>query len=351
MTAGRRGSYRLDRNAPRAQTSRSRSATTRATTTPRRRSSASSSARTCPTSTTRTSSPTSSTSPATWTSTCTLGSWLTLRGGVRQEYFNYNVLNLCALPVQYVPATAAARTWSAAALDPDGRRRGCRTSAPRATALVTEPKVHRPLRAPTGFHRHRQLPAVGAQSLRTPPTSARTSRPLSRLCSAGEAGVLYHSDSSRPLQSSARALYYHTHVGQDLMFNPDLGGCARRRHHPRRGPWPLRGSPAAGSTSSASFTYAYATLRRRRHARALRARTSSPARTPPSSDGFPGRVADHPLTGTRGLGLSFVGYRARLPLGQTASPTFVVRRPAALRWSFLKLSLNRAEPPQLAVPR
>src|SRR5208283_5301263 len=54
---------------------------------------------------------------------------------------------------------------------------------------------------------------------------------------------------------------------------------------------------------------------------------------------LPWRLADHAITGSLGLGLNYVGFRA-LPLGQAANPTFVVNASGTLRWSFFQLSVN-----------
>jgi iron complex outermembrane recepter protein len=258
---------------------------------------------------------------------------LKILAGLRLEYYNYNVLNLCALPLQYVPHSGQTNVICGT-VDPEG---GSRLPDERitATALITEPKF-------TVFY---ELPAdltatasygVGASSLPQNAITQDEKAPFSAV-RAAEVGLIYHKILPS-LQASARALYFYTHVGQDLIFNPDLGVLALGSGTTRQGPVAAARLTGRWIDESASFTYVYATLDA--------GHTLVPyvpnivARSDTVVFGrLPWRVADHTFAGTVGLGLSYLGYRG-LPLGQSASPTFVVSASGTLRWSFLQLSVN-----------
>ena len=137
---------------------------------------------------------------------------------------------------------------------------------------------------------------------------------------------------------SGRLIGYFTHTSADLFFDPDLGRLAPTGPTERgggvfearlAGPW---------YDELASATYAYAiydadgTLVP--YIPNLIARSDTVV-----FHKLPWRIADHPLLGKAGLGLNYVGQRA-LPLGQFASPTFVMNASAKLRWSFLELGVE-----------
>ncbi len=258
---------------------------------------------------------------------------LKVLAGLRLEYFDYNVLNLCQLPLQYVPHSSQVNVICGTT-DPEG---GSRLADQRttATALITEPKF-------TVFY---DLPAdltatasygVGASSLPQTNITQDEQAPFSSV-SAAEIGLIYHKILPS-FQASARALYFYTRVGQDLVFNPDLGVLSLATGTIRQGVVAATRLTGRWIDESASFTYAYATF--------VGTGTLVPyvpdivARSDTVVFGrLPWRLADHAFTGSVGLGLNFIGVRA-LPLGQSANPTFVVNASGTLRWSFVQLSVN-----------
>jgi iron complex outermembrane recepter protein len=258
---------------------------------------------------------------------------LKVLAGVRFEYFDYNVLNLCQLPLQYVPHSTQVNVICGTT-DPEG---GSRLADQRttATALITEPKF-------TVFY---ELPAdltvtasygVGASSLPQTNLTQDEQAPFSSI-RAAEGGLIYHKIWPS-FQASARALYFYTRVGQDQVFNPDLGVLSLATGTIRQGVVAATRLTGRWIDESASFTYSYATF--------VGTQTLVPyvpdivARSDTVVFGkLPWRLADHAFTGSIGLGLNLIGVRA-LPLGQSASPTFVVNASATLRWSFVQLSVN-----------
>ncbi len=258
---------------------------------------------------------------------------LKILAGARFEYFDYNALNLCQLPLQYVPHSAQVNVICGTT-DPEG---GSRLADQRttATALIAEPKVSVFYELPADLTATASY-GVGASSL--PPTNLTQDEqaPFSSV-SAAEAGLVYHKVLPS-FQASARALYFYTRVGQDLIFNPDLGVLSLATGTIRQGAVAATRLTGRWIDESASFTYSYATF--------VGTHTLVPyvpdivARSDTVIFGrLPWRLADHAFTGTVGLGLNFIGVRA-LPLGQSASPTFVINASATLRWSFIQLSVN-----------
>jgi hypothetical protein len=154
--------------------------------------------------------------------------------------------------------------------------------------------------------------------------------------SAEEGGVLYH-QALGSFDGSARLVYYRTHVGQDLVFDPNQGRLSLSSGTTRQGMVAATRWTNGLLDELASFTYAYATFDS--DGTLVPYVPNIVARSDTVLSGrLPWRLADHAFTGSLGLGMSFVGNRA-LPLGQTASPTFVMDASASLRWDFVKLSL------------
>lgn len=258
---------------------------------------------------------------------------LKVLAGLRLEYFDYNILNQCELPNQYVPHSGLVNVVCGTT-DPEGGSRlpDQRTTA---TALITEPK----------FTVSYDLPAdltvtasygVGAKSLPQTAVLQDEQAPFSDI-KAAEVGLIYHKVTPS-LQASARAIFFYTHVGQDQVFNPDLGILSLTGGTKREGFVAATRLTGRWIDESASFTYVYATFDA--------THTLVPyvpnivARSDTVVFGrLPWRLADRSITGSVGLGLNYVGFRA-LPLGQSANPTFVVNASGALRWSFFRLSVN-----------
>jgi hypothetical protein len=259
--------------------------------------------------------------------------WLTLRGGLRQEYFDYNVQNLCALPNEFVPRSTILDV-ACGTIDPEG---GVRLPDQRAsaTALITEPKVTALVQLPVGFSLTGSL-GEGASSLDAVNIMQDQQAPFAQM-TAGEGGALFHRKLG-DFDTSARALYFYTHVGQDLIFNPNQGRLSLSTGTTRQGAVAAARLTSGIFDESASFTYAYATFDD--DGTLVPYVPSIVARSDTAVFGrLPLRFWDHAVEGSAGLGLSLVGNRA-LPLGQTASPTFVADVSASLRWDLFKLNVS-----------
>jgi len=259
--------------------------------------------------------------------------WLTLRGGLRQEYFDYNVQNLCALPNEFVPRSAildvACGTSDAAG--------GVRLPDQRAsaTALITEPKVTALVQLPVGFALTGSV-GEGAQSLDATNIMQDEQAPFSQILAA-EGGGLFHRRLG-DFDTSARALYFYTHVGQDLAFDPNQGRLTLGTGTTRQGVVAAVRLTGGILDESASFTYAYAT--NDNDGTLVPYVPSVVARSDTVVTGrLPLRFGDHAVQGGAGVDLSFVGDRA-LPLGQNASPTFVVGVSGNVRWDLFQLNLS-----------
>jgi TonB family protein len=259
-------------------------------------------------------------------------SWLSLRGGVRQEYFSYNVLNNCATAGNYKQG---------APLDvdcPSYDRAGPRLPEQRVSASgsVTEPKIT----ALARVHPWITLTAsygIGAASSDARFVFQNAEAPFSKL-QAAEGGVLFRRQSAQ-LDLSARAVGYWTHVDHDLIFDPQLGRLDQTNGTSRRG---FVGALRATGTfidESASVTYSYATFDDTGFL--VPYVPAWVARSDTSLFGaIPGlRITDRPITGTLGLRLSYIGSRA-LPFSQTAPGNFVVDLHGTLRWRLLEVGVS-----------
>jgi hypothetical protein len=154
---------------------------------------------------------------------------------------------------------------------------------------------------------------------------------------AGEGGGLFHRRLGS-FDTTARALYYYTHVGQDLIFDPNAGRLSLSTGTTRQGAVAAARLTGGILDESASFTYAYATYDA--DGTLVPYIPNVVARSDTAIFGrLPLRLLDHAIEGNLSLGLSLVGNRA-LPLGQSASPTFTADVAGSLRWDLFKLSLT-----------
>ncbi|HVT06534.1 MAG TPA: TonB family protein [Polyangia bacterium] len=257
--------------------------------------------------------------------------WLTVRGGVRQEYFDYNVLDQCATAGEFVPNTPPNQTC--AAFDATGPRLPTERNA--ATGLVTEPKVTvladvtRPLTLTASYGR-------GAQSLDAVYITQNERAPFASI-TAAEAGAVYH---RRFLSTdvTARAVGFYTHVDRDLIFNPLLGRLTQSTGTTRDGAVGAVRVTGRWFDELASATYAHATYDADGtlvpYVPSVIARSDTALFGPLSHRLFFG----HGLTGTMGFAVNFIGPRA-LPFSQTAGSTLELDASASVRWSFVRLGL------------
>ncbi len=271
-------------------------------------------------------------------------SWLTLRGGAREEFFSYDILNNCATDGEYLPKQPL--NVLCPAYDSAGPRQP--TSRITATGVITEPKATAIAQLPGGV----ALSAsggVGAQSLDAQYISQDENAPFSTL-HAYEGGAVYHGnwtqardeDRWKDLDVTARAVGYYTHVDRDLIFDPLQGRLSASTGTTRRGF--VLAAHAAGRwfNELASFTYAYATYDQDHtlvpYVPSTVARSdSSVVHALPSLFDIDG----HSLVGSAGVGLNFVGPRA-LPLGQESQSTFTIDASASVRWQWIRLGVQIA---------
>ncbi len=253
--------------------------------------------------------------------------WLTLRGGVRQEYFDYNVQNLCALPNEFVRGQVNVACGTS-----DGSG-GVRLPDQRAsaTALVTEPKVTALVRLPVGFSLTGSF-GEGAQSLDATNITQDQQAPFSQVLAAEGGGIFHRRLGS--FDTSARALYYYTHVGQDLAFNPNLGRLSLGTGTTRQGAVAAARITGGILDESASLTYAYAT--NDDDGTLVPYVPSVVARSDTAIFGrLPLRFGDHAVEGSAGLGLSLAWSEIGRPAARWVRPPARHSRPTSRAWSAL----------------
>ena len=257
--------------------------------------------------------------------------WLSFRGGLRLEYFSYNVLNTCATYGNYVRN---------APLDvpcPSYDRNGPRGPETRQTAAgaVLEPKVTALADVGYGFTLTASY-GQGAQSADARDITQDRQAPYNQL-EAVEGGVLYH----RRLETvdlSARAIGFFTHANSPI-FDPTLGRLAAAGYTSR---WGVVGALRATGLwfdELASVTYADATFD---DTGALVPYVPPwVARSDTALFGaIPGLlVAGSPFTGTLGFRLNYIGQRA-LPYSQFAASIFTIDANASVRWKFIELGVR-----------
>ena len=258
--------------------------------------------------------------------------WLTVRGGIRQEYFDYNVLNACATGadgfIQNTPLNPICPSF-----DSTGPR--LPTERDTATALVTEPKVTvlaqvaRPLTLTASY-------GQGAQSLDAIYITQNEQAPFSSI-TAAEGGAIYH-QRFIPVDLTARAVGFYTHVSRDLIFNPTLGRLTTSTGTTRDGGLVSLRARGRWFDELASATYAHASYDV--DGTLVPYVPSVIARSDTAVFGPLGRrrFFDHGLSGTAGFAVNFVGPRA-LPFSQTAASTLELDASASVRWSFVRLGL------------
>jgi iron complex outermembrane recepter protein len=259
-----------------------------------------------------------------------IGKRLTLRGGLRQEYFSYDIQNNCASQT-FVPT--APLNVPCQSLDLAGPRLPSQTTT--ASGFVTEPKGTVLYQLDKAFTATASA-GIGAQSLDARYITQDELAPFAELW-ALEAGVLYHQRSAQ-LDLNGRLVGYYTHVAQELIFDPNQGRLDQSGGTSRGGGVFSMRATGPWFDELLSATYAYAVFDTGGtlvpYVPNLIARSDTAVFHP-----LPWSISDHQLTGRAGLGLSYVGQRA-LPYGQSAAPTFVVDASAKVRWDFLELGID-----------
>jgi iron complex outermembrane recepter protein len=269
-------------------------------------------------------------------------SWLTLRGGAREEFFSYDILDNCATDGAYEPNQPL--NVLCPAYDSAGPRQP--TSRITATGTITEPKATAIATLPGGVSLTASA-GTGAQSLDAVYISQNENAPFSEL-HAYEGGAVYHGnrthdaddDRWKDLDVTARAIGYWTHVDNDLIFDPLQGRLSASTGTTRRGVVLAAHASGRWFNELASFTYAYATYDDTHEL--VPYVPSMVARSDTSVvHALPLAIDDHALIGSAGVGLNFVGPRA-LPLGQVSQSTFTIDASASVRWQWIRLNVQAA---------
>jgi len=260
-----------------------------------------------------------------------LTDWLTLRGGLRGDFYHYRVTNRCALTTQNSFGGDPLNTECFAS-DRQGYRSADQTSStsasvmqPRATALVG-PFEGFTLSASYGRGSRSLDPQYINQDLKTP---------FARVSSA-ETGVSYVR-THRDIDWNVRSVFFQTNVDKDLFFNQTEGRNTLANGTTRTG-W------AGNARATGSFFDVAASVTM---VRALFDDTKLVIPYAPSLvtrlDGvvfgaLPLAIRGRAVEGSVGTGVSFVGKRP-LPFNESSQTMFLVDASASLSWRALSLGL------------
>jgi iron complex outermembrane receptor protein len=264
--------------------------------------------------------------------------WLGLRGGVRADTFLFDVLNHCAVPAsvgvdspsnQYpeVNAPCLSELEHGVYREPVQRTStGDGNVMPRGT-LVLGPFQQFEFALSAGIGERSVDPSYVAQGLRTPFVSIQSE----------DFGVSYH-DQIGSVQLGAKSVFFNTHSGQDLLFDPSVGRSTLATGSTRDG-W--SGSARALGTFfdvNVNVTAVKATF------------DDTHLLVPYVPDlvtradvalfhTLPWQLDHKPILGTIGYGVSYVGRRP-LPYSELGDVYFVSDASARLDWSIWYVSLS-----------
>jgi iron complex outermembrane receptor protein len=257
--------------------------------------------------------------------------WLSFRGGLRAEYFYYDVNNLCATMGNY--NRGAPLDVQCPSYDSSGPRQP--STLQTAGGGLLEPKVTALAEVGGGFTVTASY-GVGAVSSDAQYIFQNELAPFSKL-EAVEGGVIYRRRFGT-FDFSGRAVGYYTASDTEI-FDPTLGRLSAAG---ATGRWGFVGALRATGLwvdELASVTYANATFKDT--GQLVPYVPAWVARSDTAIFGsIPGlRLGGSVFTGTLGFRLSFIGQRA-LPFSQFAPSIFTVDTNAAVRWRFIELGLR-----------
>ena len=261
--------------------------------------------------------------------------WLSLRGGVRANLFTFDVQNNCAVqgdPIDH-PAPSATPDASCATQNGDGsyREPSQRTTAgspavmPRGT-LVLGPFSSFTFSLSAGKGARTVDPTYVSQGNLTPFVSL----------TAYEGGVSY-ARLFNNVSVSAKSVFFSTHVGQNLAFDPNEVTYSLASGATRTG-WAGSGRVTGSFYNlAANVTFVKGTY----DGTGLLI-PYVPNLVVQSDNAIyhnlPLTVAGRTFSGVLGAGVSYLGPRP-LPYGQSSDATFLVDASAAVRWRPFELSL------------
>jgi len=258
--------------------------------------------------------------------------FLTLRGGLREESFSYNVLDLCATNGY----------WTAGEpLDvncPSYDIGGYRSPTQRTTASgqILEPKGTLLVSLPLGLSLTASA-GVGAQSLDPTSIEQNENAPFVKL-TAYEAGALAKGRAGG-FDWNARAVGFMTKVPQDLIFNPDLGRNAPSSASTRTGIVLAGRATSRYLDEVASFTSVHPTFDADGTLVPYVPLVLARSDTVLHGDIPFWRPFDRPLEGELGLAIGLIGKRP-LPQGQFSDETLDIDASASVRYGPVKLGVT-----------
>ena len=258
-------------------------------------------------------------------------SFLSLRGGVRQEFYAYEVNDFCATSGNY--KIGQPLDVDCPAYDRAGPRLPQRRVT--ATGQLLAPKGTAVLTLPRGFSLTASY-GVGAASLDPVSLEQDENAPFV-LLHAYEAGALGKWKAGG-FDLTARLVGYQTRVGQDLVFNPDLGRLSPSSATTRTGVVAAARATSRWLDEAASFTSVHPTFDDTGSLvpyTPLVIARSDTALFGPLPLSFDGRA----LHGTLGVGAGYIGKRS-LPFSQLSAPTVQVDASASVSWAWLKLGVS-----------
>lgn len=256
--------------------------------------------------------------------------WLTLRGGVRADLFQYDALDRCAVrdvSVRGAPLDAACLSVDRAGyrLPTERRSAGAVAVQPRATLLAG------PWRGVTVT----LSGGIGSRSADPVYLGNDQQGPFSPIA-ATEVGVVFDRR-LEPAQLSARALFFYTHVGQDLVFDEQQGRNSLASGTSRMGALAAARLTGSWFDVSAHATWARATYDDTGYlvpyVPELVLRLDASATRP-----LPLRLRDRAFTATASVGVTYVAPRA-LPLSERGDEVFTLDAQASLRWTHFELGV------------
>lgn len=256
--------------------------------------------------------------------------WVTLRGGVRADFYQYNVLDACATGGTSVRGVALDTAC------PSADRYGYRDPATRRASggLAIQPRATLTLGP---WHGLSAALAIGRGARSADPVYLGNDQllPYSPV-TAYEGGLLFERRTPG-WQLQARGLGFYTQLGQDLIFDETQGRNALATGTSRYGALATARLSTAWVDVSAHVTWAQAvyddTGLRVPYVPELVARLDGAVQ-----HALPAMIRGRRLVASGALGVSFIGPRP-LPFNERGDAVFTVDANASLRWSYLALGL------------
>jgi len=257
--------------------------------------------------------------------------FLTLRGGLRDEFYEYDILDNCFTRGNFKLGQP---------LDvncPPYDRSGPRSPTRRVTATgqLLAPKVTALVALPWGLTLTGSY-GIGATSLDPVSIAQDENAPFVKLRGL-EAGLLAKGNAVG-FDWVARAVGYQTKADRDQVLDPNLGRATTTSATTRSGVVVAARATSRWLDEAASFTTVHPvfddTGNLVPYTPLVVGRSDTAVFGP-----LPWfRPADSPLLGSLGLGVGYIGKRS-LPFGQFSDPTLQIDASANVRWKWLKLGV------------